>query len=101
MSDASREARLNTRVGTYASIAAIIAALVTFAATYVFATKSEVNGLRTEQVKHTGTVTAEMVKVQGDMEAVRVKVDIIHREQIELRRSVDRLNTTISEKISH
>ena len=95
----SDEAKTNMRVGTYASIAAIIATAVTFAATYVFATKAEVSQMRTQQVKQSGEVTTEMTKIRGDVQTVQVKMDIIHREQQELRRSVDRLNKTITKKL--
>ncbi|MBO75987.1 MAG: hypothetical protein CME17_01030 [Gemmatimonadetes bacterium] len=93
------EAKTNMKIGTYASAAAIIATIVTFAATYVFATKDEVSKIRTQQVKQSGEVTTEMTKIRGDVQTVQVKMDIIHREQQELRRSVDRLNKTITKKL--
>ena len=93
------EAKMNLRVGTYASVAAIIATVIAFTATYVFATKAEVSEMRTQQVKQSGDVTTEMTKIHGDVQTVQVKMDIIHREQQELRRSVDRLNKTITKKL--
>lgn len=93
------EVRTNMKAGTYASMAAIIATIVTFAATYVFATKAEVAQMRTQQVEQAGNVATEMTKIRGNVETVGVKVDIIHKEQQELRRSMDQLNKTITKKL--
>ena len=93
------ESRMSSRMASYASALAIVSALVTFAATYVFATKEEVSAVKTEQVKLSGDVATEMTKIRGDVEIVKSKVDRIHDEQRDLRRSIDTLNRTITEKL--
>ena len=95
-----QDTQRNLRAGTYASVVAVAAFLVTFATTYVFATKDEVSKLKTEQVKQTGRANRDVVAIQGDIKSMKVKVDIIYQEQQEIRRSVEKLHDVILQKLN-